>query len=1067
MKTLQESLFLTAVFAVMFTQTIPAQVVISEIYGGGGNSGSTYKNDFIELYNSADSTVVLDGWSVQYASASATGAWKVTILGGSIAPHGFFLVQEDAGTGGTTDLPSPDAEGVINISAGNGKIALCNTTAALTGASPPVFNIIDLVGFGSSNFFEGSSPASAPSNTKSIERKASYESTVESMCTGGSEELLGNAFDSNDNGSDFIVREPQPQNSDSRTESLLSDVTPPVVDSVSILSNTQIGVFFNEAVDSLSSSFAGNFIMDKAAVILAQRSMENLNTVILTVPPLARDFYSLTIGGIKDIAGNEMPVQSGFSLAFGISTIAQARAAGTGSVLCVRGIVTAAGVFDTLTFIQDTTAGIAVSCPAFSASAHTGDIWELEGRVSCSNGLLCIDSLINTTCLSIAKPLPECKIINTLQAGEAYESQLVTIPDVSFAESGVFTGGISGKTYHISDDSARLDVRIPVNSELEGLAIPAGIINLQGILGRYYSRYQIIPRNKTDLVQMSGPAFSSPPAITSLTESSFTVSWTTSEPGYSYVLFGTTPQLNDSTSASTPSTSHNITVSGRQPGRLYYFRAVSVNDAGTSYSAPYCAVTTSPGSSGQIHAYFNYDVDGTLGLEPSANGNTGLLNKLLERISSASRSIDLALYSFDDFNSSVADAADIIADSLVAAKNRGAAVRIVFDNRQTSYALTKLIDAGIPVQKRNLQDNNGIMHNKFFIFDGRDTIDAADDWTVTGSWNLTDAGTYLDAQNAVFVQDQSLARIYTLEFEEMFGSSGDVAVQDNAKFGYEKQDNTPHFTFINGTKVEVYFGPSDQTNSRIIQAMEGANYDIFFSLFEFTRDDLRDKLIERSSAGAVVKGIIDQQTSELNTLQSAGIDVLEAGHSVVTGFLHHKYCIVDPFNDNSDPLIITGSHNWSTAADLDNDENTLIIHSGGIARQYVQEFSARYKESGGTGVIVGIERYAGEIPKKFELMQNYPNPFNATTAITFFVGTYGYTSLRVYDILGREIAVLVNEIRPAGIYTVKWDASNMASGVYFYRLSVVPTTQRDRVPTDSRNGQAGNFTATKKMLLMK
>ncbi len=82
-------------------------------------------------------------------------------------------------------------------------------------------------------------------------------------------------------------------------------------------------------------------------------------------------------------------------------------------------------------------------------------------------------------------------------------------------------------------------------------------------------------------------------------------------------------------------------------------------------------------------------------------------------------------------------------------------------------------------------------------------------------------------------------------------------------------------------------------------------------------------------------------------------------------------------------------------------------------------------------------------------MQNYPNPFNGTTVIKFFVGTYGYTSLRVYDILGRETAVLVDEIKPVGTYSVRCDAANMASGVYFYRM------------------QAGSYTETKKMIVMK
>ncbi|HEY6952333.1 MAG TPA: lamin tail domain-containing protein, partial [Bacteroidota bacterium] len=79
-------------------------VVISEVYGGGGNSGATLKNDFIELYNPTDAIVSIDGWSVQYTSAAGT-SWQVTNIQGMIAPKGYYLVQEAVGAGGTVNLP--------------------------------------------------------------------------------------------------------------------------------------------------------------------------------------------------------------------------------------------------------------------------------------------------------------------------------------------------------------------------------------------------------------------------------------------------------------------------------------------------------------------------------------------------------------------------------------------------------------------------------------------------------------------------------------------------------------------------------------------------------------------------------------------------------------------------------------------------------------------------------------------------------------------------------------------------------------------------------------------------
>ena len=89
------------------------------------------------------------------------------------------------------------------------------------------------------------------------------------------------------------------------------------------------------------------------------------------------------------------------------------------------------------------------------------------------------------------------------------------------------------------------------------------------------------------------------------------------------------------------------------------------------------------------------------------------------------------------------------------------------------------------------------------------------------------------------------------------------------------------------------------------------------------------------------------------------------------------------------------------------------------------------------------------IVKRYSLSQNYPNPFNPSTTITFSVGTYSNTSLRVFDMLGREVATIVSEKLPAGTYTRQWNASNMSSGIYFYRL------------------QAGNYLETKKLILLK
>jgi predicted extracellular nuclease len=165
------------------------------VYGGGGNSGAAYKNDFIELFNRGDATADLSNWSVQY-SALGSYTWQATQLSGTLAPGQYLLVQEAQGAGGTTNLPTPDAFGNDDLSATAGKVALVINSTPLIGICPSgTAGIIDFAGYGgSTSCFEGVAPAPAPSNTNAIFRAASG-------CT-----------DFNDNSTDFDAGSPLPRN---------------------------------------------------------------------------------------------------------------------------------------------------------------------------------------------------------------------------------------------------------------------------------------------------------------------------------------------------------------------------------------------------------------------------------------------------------------------------------------------------------------------------------------------------------------------------------------------------------------------------------------------------------------------------------------------------------------------------------------------------------------------------------------------------------------------------------------------------------------------------------------
>jgi predicted extracellular nuclease len=151
-------------------------VVVNEVYGGGGNSGATLTNDFIELANAGSGAAALDGWSVQYISASpgATTTWQVTPLTGSLSGGGLYLIGEAAGTGGTTGLPATQASGSINLSGTSGTVALVDNSTALTCKTAADCaadsDVVDLVGYGTAVIHEGSADAPGLSNTTSAQR---------------------------------------------------------------------------------------------------------------------------------------------------------------------------------------------------------------------------------------------------------------------------------------------------------------------------------------------------------------------------------------------------------------------------------------------------------------------------------------------------------------------------------------------------------------------------------------------------------------------------------------------------------------------------------------------------------------------------------------------------------------------------------------------------------------------------------------------------------------------------------------------------------------------------------
>ncbi len=171
-------------------------LVISEVYGAGGNTGAVYTNDFIELYNPTGSAISVDGWSVQYRSASGTTA-QVTALTGSVPAGAHYLVQEKAGATVTDKpLPTPDATGTIDMSGSNGVVLLVPSTTPFTTVGDLAGNtgLADMVGYGTTP----TSYETAPTGT-------ALTATTSAART-------GTGADSDKNNLDFTAGAPAPQN---------------------------------------------------------------------------------------------------------------------------------------------------------------------------------------------------------------------------------------------------------------------------------------------------------------------------------------------------------------------------------------------------------------------------------------------------------------------------------------------------------------------------------------------------------------------------------------------------------------------------------------------------------------------------------------------------------------------------------------------------------------------------------------------------------------------------------------------------------------------------------------
>ena len=732
----------------------------------------------------------------------------------------------------------------------------------------------------------------------------------------------------------------------------------------------------------------------------------------------------------------------------------------TGIVFTVSGIVTASNQFGATggpASLQDETAGISLFGSAFSNSVLIGDSVTITSKLTHYNGLTQFNytasngsSFIKHSSNKSVIPLVlTVSQVNGQQWNgfEEYESRLVRINNVQFSQTGNFAGGTN---YNISDATGTMQLRVDNDvSTIIGSTIPSNRLDVIGILGQYDSSspystgYQIIPRSILDLIYDGTPQILSDILAADITTSSFTVYFQTARKGNSIVKYGKTTSLEmDSVVINNDTTVHVVPVTGLQPLTTYYYKAFSRNLVGESQSSLLTVTTASDNpESGKIEVFFNYPVDTTVAIPGNAaEGNVNFQTKLVEKIAAARYSIDLAVYSFNGL--------DAVTAALINAKNRGVKIRVVYDSRATQASMQQLINAGIQISRR--VNTDGIMHNKFFIFDARDTV-SNNDLVWTGSYNITSLELNWK-NNVVTINDHSLALAYTVEFEEMWGSNTDTPNPANAKFGASKLDNTQHIFNVGGREIDLYFSPSDLTTSRIVNALNTANYAIYFAQYAFTRSEPATAIKNRYNAGVTsIRGIVNQVNDTGSEFQFLSTFAEMFGNTSA-GTLHHKYAMVDPSHPASMPLVVTGSHNWSTNAETKNDENTLIIKDLYVANKFLQEFKKRYNDVGGVGsFVIPVVEVDDSAPVKDELniYQNYPNPFSSITTIRVSVSSPANVKIELFDVLGRYVTTLFDREVPKGLVVVDFDPvkldKEIAAGTYLYLVNAGGTVKTGKM----------------------
>lgn len=686
-------------------------------------------------------------------------------------------------------------------------------------------------------------------------------------------------------------------------------------------------------------------------------------------------------------------------------------------VVTVTGIITNGSELGSVRYLQDETGGIALypgnDWSSFDFIPAPGDEVSITGTMSKFANLQEVGPVISSlTLVSSGNALPDPIVRTPNGLTEPYEGRIIRINNVTFSDGGSVFGS---STYNFTNaDGEQGILYVNATSDIIGNLVPLGEIDVEGILSQHSyadptAGYQILPRSMDDFISAFPINFTSVVTQTNLSTSSITLDWGTDVMSSTGVNYGLTPNLGDNQDMGGSEQSHEITIDGLTAGTPYYCQVYSVLGEDTAFSAVGTYSTVSE-SSGKISVYFNTAVDNAYSTGVDAIAlHQATDDTIIAQIDRSKTTLDIAVYNINSGQ---------IAQAINNAYDRGVQVRYIAEGQNANSALADLND-NIPTFFRQNAISSG-MHNKFVIVDA-DKVDSA--LVLTGSTNFTSNNLFSDPNNMVIIQDQALARAYRIEFNEMWGSDGPEPNAIESRFGEYKINNTPEKFLIGGKNVELYFSPSDGTTAAIAKAIETTDYNLDFAILLITNNIIADAILAQIDLFVTPRGIVEtpnENGSDYDELAAAGCQMLS--HEGIPGQLHDKYATIDYSQPESDPTVVTGSHNWSGSAETTNDENTLIIHDATVANLFYQNFMALYNQ------VTGVEDL------EVQHMVLYPNPANETFTLLFDSKQVLKGNLILTDLQGRTI--LNQEFNTfRGQNKMVLSVSSLPSGVYMVSLS--------------------------------